>query len=61
MGWGGGAVVKSLNKMNKGSQQLNFTMYIFLHETKMLYLYLKNKDTPFLCDFIHYIMYISKN
>ena len=58
---GGGTVVKSLNKMYKGSQQLNFTMYIFLHDTKMLYLYLKCMDNPFLCDFIYYIMFISKS
>jgi len=36
---GGGAVVKSLNKMYKSSQQLSFTMFIYLHDTKMLSLY----------------------
>jgi len=60
-GGGGGAVVKSLNKKYKSSQQLSFTMFIYLHDTKMLYLYLKCKDNPFLCDFIHNIMYISKS
>jgi len=24
----------------------------------MLYLYLKGKDTPFFCDFIHYLYYV---
>jgi len=35
--------------------------FIYLYETRMIYLYLKGKDTPFLCDFIHYIMNISKS
>ena len=41
-------------------EELIFTIFIYLHEITMLYLYLKGKDTPFLCDCIHYIMYISK-
>ena len=31
--------------MHKGTQQLNFTNFIYLYETKMIYLYLKGKDT----------------
>ena len=64
-GEGGAAVVKSpqatLYSMYKGSQQLNFTNFIYLHETKLFYLYLKGMDNPFLCDFIPNIMYIWKS
>ena len=58
----GAAVVKStqvtLFSMYKGTQNLICSYYIYLHKTKFIYLNLKGMDTPFLCDFIHYTMYI---
>jgi len=63
MGKGGGvAVVNStqvtLYSMYKSTQELNCISNIVFHKTKLLYLYLKGMNTPFLCDFIYYIMYI---
>ena len=54
--------------MYKVSQHLNFTNFKYLHETKMLYLYFKGKDTPFcvilfimLCTFQKVSFHFEKN
>ena len=42
--------------MYKGSQQLNFTNFIYLHETKMIYLYLKGKDIHFCVSSLYFMI-----
>ena len=60
--WGGGAVVKSLNNMYKGSQQLNFTNFIYLHETKNDLFILKGQGySIFVCFYSLYYVNFKKS